>query len=119
MEGRILGLLSGRLQSMKNKSGDSPKLAVFFAPRGGDPDNDDCELFWRDLCAEKNIPWLDLAPPFNTLKTSYYPTGQSGGWVDFTVYGNSLVSLLLTEELIRDNWIPFKAPLGFIQKEEK
>jgi hypothetical protein len=107
MIGKPVKVLSDKLQAMKTSQGTTPKLMVLYTPWQIFPD-DDYETFWRDLCDRNQISLIDLAPMFNALRISLYPTSQMCCGRHYTSFGHAMIAYLLSHELIDKKIVPFE-----------
>ncbi len=108
MDGKSLKLFNEKLQTMKTKEGTTPKFLAFFAPTRFFDNNDLVESYWKDVCSQNGISFLDLAPAYNALKTSFYPNNEDCCSRHYLSYGNTLVAYLLTQYMIDQKWIPYE-----------
>ena len=109
MDGKPLKLFNEKLQTMKTKQGTTPKFLVFFTPTRFLDNNDLVELFWKDVCDQYGISFLDLTPAYNSLKTAFYPNNELCCSNHYLVYGNTLIAYLLTHYLVIQKWIPYSS----------
>jgi hypothetical protein len=107
MAGKPLSLLSEKLKEIESGEGSAPKLTLIYVPYRPFPNDEAC-AFWKTLCTEQNISFLDLSNPFCALKTSYYPTEESEDGRYETAYGSEFIAYLLCNALFEDNLIPFE-----------
>lgn len=104
--GKPLGMLRQKVESPKANGTPAQLIFCYF------PTNPYYSRyrrnFWKDLCAQQKIPFLDLCDDFTAIGFSYYPylSGVSG---HFTVDGMFFFSTLLTHELLHQHMIPFES----------
>ena len=110
MTGRRLQLLDEKLNSLKvsGVNGEQhPLMIIFYVPWLIFP-NDCVDPFWKSVCDQYHLNFLDLTESFNALKTGYYPSNQACCTLHYTAYGNELIATLLKYYLIEDKFIPFE-----------
>lgn len=110
MAGRPLGLLGEKLEGIKTASGNTVKFSICYVPSedGGAASMEDYESFWKDLCVKEGLNLMDLAGPYNALKTSFFPVEEACCHHHYTAYGNQLIAMILQSDLVDQKWIPFK-----------
>ena len=102
MTGRPLGLFQEKLNGLKTSGGKCPQYLIYYVPAilyGNDCNGP----FWRDVCVQHHLNFLDLTEPYNDLKMGFYPAAKG----HLTIYGNDLVALLLEHYLIEKKLIGF------------
>jgi len=104
--GKPLKLLRQKIEKMTASGGKRRRLEFCYFPIST-PAPKDRRKFWRDLCHQDEIPFMDLVDDFNALGTTYYPfAGPSMG--HFTANGMTLFSTIMVHELLFNSKIPFK-----------
>jgi len=106
MIGHALQVFSQRLQGMKTSGGLAPKCISVYVPHRSWP-QDIFEDFWRELCGKYQVPLIDIAPAYNTLKTSFYPVNERDLSKHYTAMGDYLIAELLARSLIEEKDVPF------------
>jgi hypothetical protein len=98
-----------KLRSAKTRTGKTPGFLLFNVPwRQLTLQQDEITAFWDDFAKKNNVPFLELAPAYDALKTAFYPVNQYCCYYHYTVYGHALISFLLERELIEKKLIPFE-----------
>jgi hypothetical protein len=111
--GKPLDLLNQKLKSEKTSEGKPRKLVFCFFPTA-DVYTDfsfpakNCRAFWKDLCHEKGISFLDLTDDFTTLRLTFFPFSEENGRDHFDGNGHKLFNFILAHELIKQKIIPFE-----------
>lgn len=107
--GAPLSSLQKKLAALPSASGSKCRLGFCFFPDGMDSPFPPTSIrsLWKDICLERNIPFIDLTDDFTALRTTYYPFSEMNGMDHFTAEGHLLWGLLLGHELIRGHVIPF------------
>jgi hypothetical protein len=115
LEGRPYELLSQKVQSMKTSAGVPVGFELCFLPVGnlgsmGEMPNGPYRDFWKEVCAKKGIPFMDLTDSSNALKFTYYDTEQFHYAYHYNHKGQLLNAILLASELIHQKLIPLEFP---------
>jgi hypothetical protein len=111
MLGKPLRLLAEDLHSLRTSGGKQVGFFLCFAPSrdGGNAPVEDYRGFWRGLCAQKGIAFMDLTDGYNALADSFFPSLDSCCHGHFNAYGNELLATLIGRELSARKWVPTAA----------
>jgi len=122
MVGNPIYLLGQKLAGMK-RDGEKPcELAVCYFPWPAMetfplrpletfPYKKD-RAFWKELCEDKKINFVDMTDVWQTCRLTYFPCSDMVGNDHFSADGHLLLGTLLAYEFIRDGIIPFKTPVS-------
>ncbi len=111
IQGQPLKMLKKKMNGMRTSGGKVPQLVFcYFDPGGGDGffTNELQRSFWRDLCQEEGVAFVDLCDDFAVLGMTYHPYSVDVG--HFTPNGMNLFNRILLFELNRNKIIPTKPP---------
>ena len=111
IQGRPLKLLKEKLDGMKTAEGKSRRLVFCYFTPGGTSyfTNELYRAFWRDMCRENGVTFLDLCDDFEAVGMSYHPYSMNGDVDHFTREGLNLFNEILLHELTSHKIIPIAA----------
>ncbi|HTA75828.1 MAG TPA: hypothetical protein VK791_01580 [bacterium] len=103
-----LKMMKKKMDRMKTTDGHTPQLVLCYFPLGStfftwEPER----LFWKDLCQQEGIAFLDLSDDYAAIGMTYHPYNvlADGHW---TGNGMELFTRLLARELAKNKLIPVK-----------
>lgn len=110
--GRPLKMLKAKLDGMKTAEGKPRQLVFCYYTPGGSYyfTNELQRAFWRDMCQEYGVTFLDLCDDFAALGMSYHPYSGNVDVDHFTHSGLNLFNEILLYELTSHKIIPTKSP---------
>jgi len=88
-----------------------PPLVYCFLPLGNLERASPIELhraFWTDVCRDESIPLIDLSEPFSALRVTAHPVAENAAFMHPDFNGHTVLSWMLTHELVRGGYIPWK-----------
>jgi len=91
---------------MKTSGGKTPQLVFCYFPAGWNfftAERD--RTFWKELCLQEGVTFLDLCDDFSVVGLSYHPYSLLG-YGHFTENGMDLFSKILVHELTHSKMIP-------------
>lgn len=111
--GRPLEVLNEKMKSEKTGEGVPRRFVFCFFPNADvfsnfTPPSKTQRNFWKQLCQEKGIPFLDLSDDFIALRLSFFPFSEEEGMDHFDGNGHKLFDEILAHELIQQKIIPFE-----------
>jgi hypothetical protein len=100
---RPLKILKNKMDGMKTSEGKVPQLVLCYFPVCDRVFTDQKKKsFWRDICRNEGVTFLDLCDDFSVVGMSYHPFAIT----HFTEGGMDLWARILAHELSRNNLIP-------------
>jgi hypothetical protein len=117
MLGRPYQMMVEKIKSDEKAQSKKRSFYVCFLPMGSvgggvDGANEAQRDFWKDVCEQKGLGFLDLTDPFNALKMSFYPVSEDIWAFHLLHDGHTLVAGVLADELIRQKLIPLNITFG-------
>jgi len=109
-----LGIYLERLKKSTPKGRSVPEFAMAFFPLGNLGDHQPVEgqrVFWREVCREEGIRFLDLTETWNSLRVTGNPVCEESSLFHLDNNGHRLLGPVLAYELVRAGFIPWK-PAG-------
>jgi hypothetical protein len=107
----LQGLLVKPLQILRESvKGSSPKTKIAmcyfpYATRGtGVVERD----LWRDVAKESGIAFLDTVDAFATVKDSWFPYSEPGGYEHWTPQGHAFFAYVVAHELLASGLVPYQ-----------
>ena len=98
------------MDEIKTSGGKTPQLVFCFYPAGNIFFTNELERsFWRELCREEGVTFLDLCDDFAAIGMTYHPYSLTSDG-HFTENGMDLFSKILLHELNHNKFIPTHAP---------
>ncbi len=108
--GQPLKMLKKKMDEIKTSGGKTPQLVFCFYPAGNIFFTNELERsFWRELCREEGVTFLDLCDDFAAIGMTYHPYSLTSDG-HFTENGMDLFSKILLHELNHNKFIPTHAP---------
>jgi hypothetical protein len=101
--------LGKKLFSIHTSQGRPVVLGMFFFPSGNYGNQTEVEPFrelYMKIAGKAGIPYLDLTPPFISLRQSFFPVAEFPQIFHFTTGGFMFSAYLLTHALIQSKMVP-------------
>ena len=100
-------------ERLRTKAGQPVPVRLLFFSTGPSGLNTEVEPYrslWKNVAAQAGVSFGDLTDPFLALRPDYFPVAENFPTYHATADGYFLKSLLLSDLLIKEKWIPFQVP---------